>query len=101
MKHALLKILLFVMIGFPLELSAQKTQQKGSMKKPFLLSQQFKHSAGAGASFYKLQEGYEPVFNLAYNPSLSLTRAWSDFSFSVGTQISGGYHFSTKIDTTD
>jgi len=78
--------------------SYSQTQKKGMMKKPFLLSQQFKHSLGAGAAFYKIKDSYEPVFNLAYNPSLSLTRSLSDFSISVGSQISAGYHISTKAD---
>jgi hypothetical protein len=68
------------------------------MKKPFVFSQQFKHSIGAGASFYKITDGNAPIFHLDYNPNLSLTRSYSDFSFSVGSQISGGYHFNSSAD---
>jgi hypothetical protein len=73
-------------------------QRKGEMKKPFELSQQFKHSFGAGASFYTFDQVREPVFHLAYNPSLSLTKAWSDLSLSIGTQLGAGYHFETPVD---
>ncbi len=73
-------------------------QRKGSMKIPFVLSQQIKHSAGAAASFYVIDKGSEPVFGLAYNPSLSLTKAKSDFSFSMGSQLVGGYHLATSVD---
>jgi len=73
-------------------------QRKGDMKKPFELSQQFKHSIGAGASFYTFDKVREPVFHFTYNPSLSLTRAWSDLSLSIGTQLGAGYHFETPAD---
>jgi hypothetical protein len=76
----------------------QQARRKGDMRKPFVFSQQFKHSLGAGASFYKIDKSSEPIFHIDYNPSLSLTRAYSDFSFSVGTQLAGGYHFSSSVD---
>lgn len=75
------------------DVQAQQAQRKGSMKRPFILSQQLKHSAGVGATFFKYDNSYQPVYQLAYNPSLSLTRSLSDFSVSVGSQLSGGYHF--------
>jgi len=90
--------LLLVLLFLPVFTVSQAQQRKGSTKKPFVFSQQFKHSAGAGVSFYKIDDSYEPAFHLDYNPSLSLTRSYSDFSFSVGTQLSGGYHFSSSID---
>jgi hypothetical protein len=90
-------LLIIMLICLPVLLSAQGGT-KGNMKKPFIFSQQFKHSFGAGASFYKFADGQEPVFQLSYNPSLSLTQSWSDFSISVGSQISGGYHFSSSVD---
>lgn len=89
-------VLLLLLITATVPCRAQ--QRKGEMRKPFVFSQQFKHSLGAGASFYKIEDSYEPVFHLDYNPSLSLTRAYSDFSVSVGTQLAGGYHFSSSID---
>ncbi|HMT29135.1 MAG TPA: hypothetical protein PKD91_07640 [Bacteroidia bacterium] len=87
-------------LALPALVSGQ-AQRKGSMQKPFILSQQFKHSLGAGATFYKFEDGYEPIFQLAYNPSLSLTRSQGDFSFSVGSQLSGGYHFASSVDDSD
>lgn len=81
----------------PVTLSAQ-AQRKGAEKKPFELSQQFKQSFGAGASFYSFTGEQEPVFNLAWNPSLSFTRSHSDFSVSLGTQPAAGYHFETTVD---
>ncbi len=83
----------------PFQLAAQD-QRKGSMKKPFLFSQQFKHSLGAGASFYKIRKSLEPVFHIDYNPSLSLSRSASDFSVSIGSQLGAGYHFASSLDDT-
>ncbi len=94
MKQILVTILL---MGCHLALWAQ-SGTKGDMHKPFLISQQFKHSVGAGVSFYKFGNGQEPTFQLSYNPSLSLTRSWSDFSISLASQISGGYHISSSVD---
>jgi hypothetical protein len=73
-------------------------ERKGSMGKPFILSQQFKHSAGIGASIYRIKGSSEPVFHLDYNPSLSITRSWSDFSVSIGSQLAAGYHIKTSVD---
>ena len=86
-------ILICTVICFWMNDVHAQAQRKGSMKKPFILSQQFKHSVGAGATFFKYNNNYTPAFQLAYNPSLSLTKARSDFSISVGSQLSGGYHF--------
>jgi hypothetical protein len=83
---------------FILLTSIASAQKKGMMKKPYVLKQQFKHSVGPGVAFYKFNEGNEPMFNIAYNPSLSLTKDWSDFSISIGSQIAGGYHFNSKVD---
>ncbi|MBL0340310.1 MAG: hypothetical protein IPP71_04915 [Bacteroidetes bacterium] len=90
-------LLAFMLVGLSFSLFAQ-SGRKGDMKKPFVFSQQFKHSFGVGASFYKYSDAYEPVYQLSYNPSLSLTHSWSDFSFSLGTQLSGGYHISSNAD---
>jgi hypothetical protein len=78
--------------------SSMAQQRKGSMHKPFILANQFKHSFGAGTSFYYMDKGQEPVFHLDYNPSLSLTKSYSDFSFSVGAQPAGGYHIASSLD---
>ncbi len=75
-----------------------QNQRKGDTKKPFILSKQFKHSLGAGASFYETGKNNEPLFHIDYNPSLSLTKSYSDFSFSIGTQLAGGYHFESTTD---
>ena len=79
---------------------SQKPQRKGSMRHPLVFSDQFKHSIGAGASFYSYNNSQEPVFHIDYNPSFSLTNSWSDFSISVGTQLAGGYHFESSTDDT-
>ncbi len=89
----------FILLVIPAQLAAQ-AQRKGSMKKPFVLSQQFKHSLGAGATFYKVDDSLEPVFHLDYNPSLSLSRSTSDFSISIGTQLGAGYHIPGSLDDT-
>jgi hypothetical protein len=73
-------------------------KRKGSMNTPFVLIQQIKHSAGAAAAFYVIDKSSEPVFGLVYNPSLSLTKSKSDFSFSIGSELKGGYHVSTSVD---
>jgi hypothetical protein len=96
MTRTLLPVLMILLLAAAPDAEAQR--RKGDMRKPFVLSQQFKHSFGAGASFYKAGDGSEPVFHLDYNPSLSLTKSWSDFSFAIATQISGGYHFASSID---
>ncbi len=91
----------FVLLSNTIEIvSAQNPtpQRKGSMKIPFVWSQQIKHSAGAAAAFYVIDKSSEPVFGLAYNPSLSLTKSKSDFSFSIGSQLVGGYHTATSVD---
>lgn len=93
----LLIISCLIALSVPQLLFAQ-SGRKGDMHKPFIFSQQFKHSIGAGASFYKYAKGQEPIFQLSYNPSLSLSRSWSDFSISIGTQLSGGYHISSAVD---
>ncbi len=87
-----------VLLAFSNFTMGQKARQKGDMKKPFEFSNQFKHSLGAGVSFYKFDDSNEPIFHIDYNPSLSLTRSYSDFSFSVGTQLAGGYHFESSVD---
>ena len=76
-----------------------QAQRKGSMKKPFVFSQQFKHSAGAGVSLYSLDKKLEPIYHLDYHPSLSLTNSWSDFSISIGVPLSAGYHIESDEDT--
>ena len=78
--------------------SAQKASRKGDMRKPFELSKQFKHSVGAGADFYHFRNNSEPLYHISYNPSLSLTKSWSDISFSIGSQLSAGYHVATSVD---
>ncbi len=95
MNTLFIAVLVFLLPSFTM---GQQARRKGDMRKPFIFSQQFKHSLGLGASFYKIDDSYEPVFHLDYNPSLSLTRSYSDFSFSVGTQLAGGYHFSSSVD---
>jgi len=75
-----------------------KVSNKGSMKKPFVLKQQIKHAAGVSSTFYEFNKGQEPVFGISYNPSISLTKSYSDFSFSLGSQLVGGYHISTSVD---
>ena len=95
-------IRLFVWLGFlvTLHVTAQgQSQRKGSMKKPFVFSQQFKHSAGAGVSLYSLDKKQEPVYHVDYHPSLSLTNSWSDFSISAGIPVSAGYHLESDADT--
>lgn len=88
-----------LMLLIPGAVNAQKKRTLGSMKKPFVLSQQFKHAAGAGVSMYSLDDSQELIYQLSYQPTLSLTRSHSDFSFSIGSQISGGYHPETDADT--
>ena len=75
-----------------------KVSNKGSMKKPFVLRQQIKHAAGVSSTFYEYNKGQEPVFGICYNPSISLTKSFSDFSFSLGSQLVGGYHVATSVD---
>lgn len=92
---------LYVLLTFALETSfaqTPKVSSKGSMKVPFIWSQQVKHSFGLAAPFYKFNDGSEPVYGLAWNPSLSLTRSYSDFSVSVGTQLIAGYHPESSVD---
>jgi hypothetical protein len=91
-------MLTMIILLFTVQLPAQ-TQRKGSMKKPFELSQQFKHSAGAGVGAYRVNGSDELFYQIAYNPSLSLTRSFSDFSFSVGSELKAGYHPSTGVDS--
>lgn len=98
MKHLLL--ILMCWTGFASPGLCQKKQPLGSMKKPFIFSQQFKHAAGAGVSWFTEGENQEFVYQLCYQPTLSLTRGYSDFSFSIGSQLSGGYHPETTVDTT-
>lgn len=83
----------------PMVANAQKKKTLGSMKKPFIFSQQFKHAAGAGVSMYSIDDSQELIYQLAYQPTLSLTRGLSDFSFSLGSQLSAGYHPETDADT--
>ena len=87
-----------ILLLIPCLSMAQQAQRKGSMRKPLVFSQQFKHSVGAGASFYSHNNDQEPLFHIDYNPSFSLTNGWSDFSISVGTQLTGGYHFESSAD---
>ncbi len=97
-----MKFIIFIFLGIATTWYTNafcQTQRKGSMKKPFVFSEQFKHSVGAGVSLYSLDKKQEPVYHIDYNPTLSLTRAWSDFSISVGTHISAGYHFESDADT--
>lgn len=96
------KVILFgiILICCAHVMEAQE-RHKGDNKKPFIWSQQFKHSLGAGAAFYEFNKSNEPVFHIDYNPSLSLTRSHSDFSVSAGTQLAGGYHFGSSVDETD
>jgi len=77
---------------------APKVSSKGSMKRPFVLRQQLKHALGASSAFYEYNKGQEPVFGICYNPSISLTKSFSDFSFSLGSQLVGGYHAATSVD---
>lgn len=79
-------------------LGLAQNQRKGDMRKPFIFSKQFKHSLGAGVSFYEVGKTNEPVFHVDYNPSLSLTRSYSDFSFSIGSQMGVGYHIASSTD---
>jgi hypothetical protein len=95
MRRLILSVLIFLL---PNVLFAQ-AGRKGSMKKPFVLSQQFKHAAGPGAGFYVVGKTFEPIYELAYNPTLSLTRSWSDFSISIGSQLAGGYHIESDVDS--
>jgi len=94
--HLLLVVVMLAVTGKPVS-----GQTLGDMKKPFVFSNQFKHSAGAGVALYKVNEVYEPIYAIAYNPTLSLTRTWSDFSVSVGTHLMGGYHFSSSNDSNE
>ncbi len=57
------------------------------MKKPFVFSQQFKHAAGLGATFYKAGNSQEPIYLIAYSPNLALTRGMSDFSITIGSHL--------------
>ncbi|HEX5001248.1 MAG TPA: hypothetical protein VFW78_02030 [Bacteroidia bacterium] len=93
------KILLtVVLIWMGSAAEAQKRQQIGSMKTPFVFSQQFKHAVGLGATFYNVAGTPEPVYHIAYSPNLALTKGFSDFSVSVGSHITGGYHLSSGND---
>lgn len=80
--------------------NSQQARRLGSMKKPFVFSQQFKHAAGAGAGWFNGDGNPEYFYQICYQPTLSLTRGFSDFSVSVGSQLSGGYHPETSVDTT-
>jgi len=55
-------LVLSVLISITNPLEAQ--QRKGDMRKPFVFSQQFKHSVGAGATFFKAEQTQEPVFHV-------------------------------------
>lgn len=77
---------------------AQKREVKGQMKKPFLFQQQFKHAVGAGATFYSADGSFEPIYHIAYSPNLALTKNFSDFSITVGSHLTGGYHPETNND---
>jgi hypothetical protein len=96
-SKAMVCLILLVTCEF-VSAQAPKVANKGSMKKPFVLKQQIKHAAGISATFYEFNKGQEPVFGISYNPSISLTKSYSDFSFSVGSQLVGGYHISTSVD---
>ncbi len=97
MKFKVICLLILVVVQHT---ALSQPVRKGSMRKPFEFSQQFKHAAGAGVSFYSVLKVDEPVFHVAYNPSLSLTRAWSDFSVALASQLTGGYHFNSTFDDT-
>jgi hypothetical protein len=81
---------LFFVTAYPA--LAQKKQPLGTLKKPFVFSQQFKHAAGLGATFYKAENTQEPIYHIAYSPNLALTRGYSDFSITIGSHLTGGYH---------
>jgi hypothetical protein len=93
-KICLVAVLMFLGTG----LFAQKRQVKGDMKKPFIFQQQFKHALGLGATFYDAAGSFEPIYHLAYSPNLALTKSFSDFSISIGSHITGGYHFESGND---
>jgi hypothetical protein len=96
MKKLCLLSLLFIYHN--LLWSQVEPSRKGTMSKPFIFSQQFKHAVGIGSAFYKVNESREPVYMISYSPTLSLTKSFSDFSVSVGSQLSGGYHFANSAD---
>jgi len=98
MRILLITIFLLLVVVVSSHAQQAKVQRKGSMKRPFIFNQQFKHSFGAGATFYEIDKSNEPVFSLQWNPSLSLTKSFSDFSVSIGGQPAAGYHFAGPVD---
>ncbi|MFM7078162.1 MAG: hypothetical protein ACKOYC_00065 [Bacteroidota bacterium] len=95
-----MRLTILILALIPTLVAAQNpnVSRKGSMKVPFVWSQQVKHSLGLAAPFYKVNDGSEPVYGLAWNPSLSLTRSFSDFSISIGSQLVAGYHPESSVD---
>ncbi len=73
--------------------------QKGQTKRPLKLSKSFKSSFGIGGSVYNYRYANEFTGQLNYAPQLDLTNKYSDYSISLNTQLSAGYHVKTKNDT--
>lgn len=94
MKKAFYIIFLILFFAFP------SLAQKGSTKKPFKFANAYKSSWGLGSSLYKISDHLEPVPLIDWAPQLDLTRKYSDFSYSLNTQLAAGYHIPGKYDST-
>lgn len=80
-------------------LTSTSFAQKGQTKRPFSLSKGFKNSIGIGSGFYDYKDTTQFMGFINYAPQLDLTNKYSDFSISLNTQLSLGYHIQSKSDS--
>ncbi len=92
------KLILLLFLAF---IFTSTKAQKGQTKKPFVFSKGYKSSWGVGCSFYAFNGIYEKIGSINYAPQLDLTNKRSDFSISLNTQLSAGYHFKSKNDSSN